>query len=183
MANNAVPPVELRIRPALQSDAANLAALALQVWLHNYAREGISSIISEYVLNEFTEEKFRARIDNAVTTFFLGEVITNRVTNLVGFARLDVQSVCPVPAGSAVQLSTLYVQEPFVHRGVGTALLAHAETGAGSQGAPQLWLTVNAQNHRALAFYAKHRYQKIGVTPFRLGDIDHENHVLIGGGP
>lgn len=183
MANNAVPPVELSIRPAHQNDAANLAALALQVWLHNYAREGISSIISEYVLNEFTEEKFRARIGNASMTFFLGEVITNRVTNLVAFARLDVQSVCPLPTRSMVQLSTLYVQEPFVNQGVGTALLAHAETWADSQGTPQLWLTVNAQNHRALAFYAKHHYQKIGATPFRLGDTDHENHVLIGGRP
>jgi hypothetical protein len=43
-----------------------------------------------------------------------------------------------------------------------------------------LWLTVNVKNSRAIAFYTKHGYSKIGVTYFRLGGESHENHVLLG---
>jgi hypothetical protein len=42
------------IRQGQHRDAVNLSALAIQVWLHTYATEGISSLISHYVLSEFT---------------------------------------------------------------------------------------------------------------------------------
>ena len=79
-----------------------------------------------------------------------------------------------------VQLATLYVQEHFTGKGVGSALLAEAETLAAKHVATPLWLSVNAMNNRAIAFYTKHGYTKVGITQFRLGDNDHENLVLVG---
>ena len=43
-----------------------------------------------------------------------------------------------------------------------------------------IWLKTNSQNSRAIAFYAKHGYTKIGVTFFELGSEKHENMVLVG---
>jgi ribosomal protein S18 acetylase RimI-like enzyme len=43
-----------------------------------------------------------------------------------------------------------------------------------------LWLTVNAKNDRAIAFYARQGYTKVGTAYFVLGEGRHENHVLIG---
>ena len=87
---------------------------------------------------------------------------------------------CPKSTISKVQLATLYVQEHFTGKGVGNALLAEAEALAVKRMATPLWLTVNAMNNRAIAFYAKHGYTKVGTTQFRLGDNDHENLVLVG---
>ena len=111
------------IRKAIPADAENLAALAIQVWLHNYA--------------------------------------TSR---------------------STTQLPTLYVQEPFTHAGIGSALLAEAEALSAQRAHGPLWLAVNATNSRAIKFYAKHGYGNIGVTYFVLGDGKHENFVLLGEG-
>jgi diamine N-acetyltransferase len=167
---------KLIIRKGLPADAEKLAALAIQVWLHTYAKEGISSTISGYVLSEFTAEKFSALLTSTSATIFVAEVNTN----IVGYALIDVAVSCPEPTTSNVQLATLYVQEHFVGNGVGSALLAIAEALAVRQTNKPLWLTVNAKNNRAIAFYAKYGYTKIGITQFRLGNKDHENHVLVG---
>ena len=164
------------IRKGLRADAENLAALAMQVWLHNYAKEGISSTISGYVLSEFKPEQFLALLTSTSATILVAEVNTN----LVGYALVNVGVSCPEPTSSTIQLATLYVQEHFAGKGVGSALLAMAEALAAEHAGKPLWLTVNAKNNRAIAFYAKHGYTKIGVTQFRLGERDHENHVFVG---
>lgn len=55
-----------------------------------------------------------------------------------------------------------------------------AEAKAREQSASPLWLTVNAQNARAIAFYARQGYTQVGTTHFVLGQGRYENHVLIG---
>lgn len=169
---------ELIIRTAAQADAENLAALGMQVWLHTYATDGISSEISRYVLSEFTGERFAALLTNPSAAVLAAEVNAS----LVGYAVIDFGATCPVSTSATVELATLYVQEHFASRGVGSALLGRAEAMANQQTNNPLWLAVNAKNSRAIAFYAKHGYRKIGVTRFQLGNGAHENHVLVGSG-
>lgn len=54
--------MDLRYGLAGPTDAANLAALSIEVWLHTYARDGIRQAFSDYVLREFTAERFAAHI-------------------------------------------------------------------------------------------------------------------------
>ncbi len=164
------------IRHGELRDTENLAALAIQVWLHTYATEGVSSLISRYVLSEFTPEKFEALLSNDSSTVFVAE--SNK--NLVGYATVSVCKSCPVPTSAEVELATLYVQAPFIGKGIGSALLSHAERSAGQSAGPSLWLTVNSRNSRAIEFYAMHGYTKIGITHFELGSEKHENLVLVG---
>ena len=86
----------------------------------------------------------------------------------------------PVDSDCSVELQTLYVQENFIGHGVGTLLLRAAEAKARQRSNGALWLTVNAKNARAIAFYARHGYTMIGTTYFALGEGRHENHVLVG---
>lgn len=164
------------IRKGLLSDAENLAALATQVFLHTYATEGISSPISSYVLSEFSVAKFLSLLtDTSTTTVVVAEVNAN----LVGYALVNYRSPCPNQASFTAELATLYVQEHFTGKHVGSALLANVEASAIERTRSPLWLSVNANNKRALAFYAFHGYCKIGVCQFKLGNECHENHVLV----
>ncbi len=63
----------MHIRPGQPEDAENLAALAIQVWLHTYATEGISSTISSYVLSEFTPKRFVALLSEPTSALFVAE--------------------------------------------------------------------------------------------------------------
>lgn len=166
----------MQIRTATADDAQRLSALAMQVWLHTYAGEGVSSAIAGYVLSEFSVERFQVLLSEPSSHVLVAE----QNVYLIGYAVLSYGSTCPLPCSSHAELSTLYVQAPFTGQGLGTELLTEAASCARQRAGCALWLTVNSHNSRAVAFYAKHGYAKLGITQFRLGDADHENLVLIG---
>ncbi|WP_326538105.1 GNAT family N-acetyltransferase [Pseudorhodoferax sp.] len=162
----------LQIRRASPDDAPRLAVLASQVWLHTYATEGIDDEIAAYVLAELTPAKYLVLLSAATTHCSMA----TQDGRLVGFSLLRLGAPCPVPADATAELQTLYVQAHSTGRGIGSQLLAAAQAVAQAP----LWLTVNARNARAIAFYARHGYARRGTTHFTLGQGRHENHVLVG---
>lgn len=166
----------LQIREGQAADAEPLAVLASQVWLHTYCTKGINSEVAGYVLSELSVEKFAARLRALETLFLVAEC----QGWLVGFAAVRFGAPCPQAPGLEVELQTLYVQEHFIGHGIGKSLLKAAEAKARERSAAPLWLSVNAENARALAFYARQGYAKVGTMYFVLGEGRHENHVLVG---
>ena len=165
-----------RIRPARAEDADRLAVLAVHVWLHTYATDGINDLAAQYVLSELTPDKYAQSLSDPANHFLLAE----SDQNLLGFAVVEFGAACPNGERSSAELRTLYVQEHHVGRGVGKALLQAAEAKARQDCGTALWLKVNARNARAIAFYARQGYSKVGTTYFVLGEGRHENHVLLG---
>ena len=98
----------------------------------------------------------------------------------VGLCSCQGEHGLPDSFGSRAELATLYVQEPFLGKGVGGLLLKHVELWAAERMRTPLWLKTNSQNGRAIAFYEKHGYSKVGITFFELGNEKHENVVLVG---
>ncbi|MBQ0961074.1 GNAT family N-acetyltransferase [Ideonella sp. 4Y11] len=146
------------------------------MWLHTYCRAGINGEVAQYVLSALTPERFALRLAEADTRM----VVAERDEWLLGFAVLKLAEPCPWAARSVAELQTLYVQEHLAGQGIGSQLLKAAKAQAGEASAGPLWLTVNAQNTRALRFYAHHGYTQIGTTHFVLGQGRHENQVLLG---
>ena len=168
--------LSLSVRSGRSEDANRLAVLAAQVWLHTYATDGITTDIAEYVLREFTPEKYLSVLNDPSSHVLVAE----SDDSLAGLAVVKFDTPCPAGNYSSAELQTLYVQEHFMGRGVGKSLLRAAEAEAKLRSSGVLWLTVNAKNARAIAFYARQGYAKVGTTYFVLGEGRHENHVLIG---
>ena len=166
----------LQVRAGHLGDAGRLAVLGAQVWLHTYATDGVNDEIAQYVLSEFSAEKFSVLLRGPETCLLVAEY----GGCLVGYACIKLGAACPHGAKSVAELGTLYVQEHFIGQGIGRLLLQAAETEALERAASPLWLTVNAKNARAIAFYARQGYANLGTTHFVLGKAHHENHVLLG---
>ncbi len=164
------------VRKAVPEDAARLAVLATQVWLHTYATEGVSADIADYVLAHITPELQLAAIQDPATQVWVAE----QGAHLVGMAVSKVGEPCADDPGASVELQTLYVQEHFLRFGVGRQLLDAAQVHAWQGADSPLWLTVNAQNANAIAFYARMGYRQVGTAYFTVGQGRHENHVLVG---
>lgn len=173
-------PFALR-RPSAH-DAECLSVLAMQVWLHTYATQGITQNIACYVREHLSASHYRARLAEPNCHIWVAQC----GAGLAGFALLQLDSACPVGGQPSAQLQTLYVQAPFVGQGLGKALLqaaqAQAEQSMQTSGSA-LWLTVNAQNANAIAFYARQGYVQVGSSDFVMGQERHLNHVLIGPAP
>ena len=165
-----------QIRRAQPADANRLAVLAAQVFLHTYAIDGISPAIAQYVLEEMTPAKFTALLQNPAVFTSVAE----SGDNLLAFAVIHLDSVCPNATDATVELQTLYIQDHFVGKGIGHNVLVKMQELARLGADSRLWLTVNAKNARAIAFYQRQGYQELGTTEFVLGGVAHENHVMVG---
>lgn len=163
------------IREARLSDAQNMAALSIQVWLHTYAKEGIRDVFSRFVLTEFTADRFMQEIENGQKQLFIAEV----AEHLVGYVRLGFEGKCPIRDITQPEIETLYVQEHFSGRGIGSSLLDQATESCRSRNHLQLWLMVNQQNLPAYRFYERKLFQKIGTIDFELENERHANDVLV----
>lgn len=166
---------EVSIRPADARDAPCLSALATQVFLDTYATSGITLALAREAEAQFSVRAFSDRLLLPGSRTLLAE----RRDHLIGFAEIAFdQAHALVPAGPAAELARLYVQSPFLRRGVGGLLLRHAEASARARGASTLWLTAWIGNQRALAFYASQGYQALGSTEYRFGGEAFENRLF-----
>ena len=164
------------VRFGAAEDAGCLAVLAAQVWLHTYATDGISTEIAEYVLAHITPEQYAQMLRDASTQV----LVAMHAHHVVGLAVIRFDTPCPDHPDLSAELQTLYVQEHFLGQAVGSLLLEAAEALARHRANSRLWLTVNVTNSRAIAFYARKGYAKVGTAYFVLGTERHENHVLAG---
>lgn len=162
------------IREATPADAGNLAALSIQVWLHTYAKTGLRNALSDYVLSEFTAERLASSIADENEIFLVCE----EDAHLVGYLRLLLNSPSPSDPQARVEIARLYVQEHFLGKGIGSALLDHLYAHCGRLGIPGVWLAVNHENTRAIRFYERHRFERKGSTFFHLENERHENFIL-----
>ncbi len=163
------------IREARASDAQNLAALSIQVWLHTYAKMGIRDVFSRYVLSEFTPARFVGEIEERTKQLFVAEA----QNHLVGYTRVGFDAKCPIRHIAQPEIETLYVQEHFAGRGVGSSLLDRAVEACKARGNHQVWLIVNQENSPAYRFYERKLFQKIGTVDFELESERHANDVLV----
>lgn len=96
----------------------------------------------------------------------------------VGFVDIAFATLCPVPGVRGAEVFRLYVQRPFLRRGLGRKLMAKAEASARARGLESIWLTAWAGNHGALAFYQSLGFRDIGTTEYVIDGVGHENRVL-----
>jgi ribosomal protein S18 acetylase RimI-like enzyme len=162
------------IRVATAEDASNLAALSIQVWLHTYTKQGLRNALSNYVLEEFTREKMATAIADRNTLIAIFE----RGPALLGYVKIHLAAPCEQDESLTSEIATLYVQEHFAGKGIGTSLLEFALAHCRDSKGRGAWLKVNHENLAAISFYEKHRFRKLGSTFFHLENETHENYVL-----
>jgi ribosomal protein S18 acetylase RimI-like enzyme len=159
------------IRPALASDARQLAALATQVWLDTYALDGIEPALADYVLSEFTPQQFVGMAADPTRRLFVA--VEGKA--LLGYIHLLLDSPCPAGMGGRLEVGTLYVSRHWHGRGIGRGLLDAAKAAAATLGESALWLKAWHRNEAALAFYDALGWQRIGETDFVLDGQAHKN--------
>lgn len=162
------------VRPATLSDAASLSALAIQVWLHTYAKFGVSNEFADYVLDEYSIARMGDHLKSRSKKIWLCEA--NGFIR--GFLVLTSQSPCPGLPALTTEISTLYVQEHCLRQSIGTALLSMCERYCKENAIDGLWLSVNRENNGARAFYRRKQFMDSGRCDFVLADKRYENIIV-----
>ncbi|MGE5365200.1 MAG: GNAT family N-acetyltransferase [Bacteroidota bacterium] len=163
------------IEKAVISDAADLATLAVQVWLDTYATEGIRQAFSDYIWTGLTPEKFAEKLTDADNEIYK----LTESGHLTGFISICFNSVCPSDHDIRCEIDKLYIHENFTGRGAGAEMIRFLEGVCRVKNIPAVWLSVYEGNSRARGFYKKMDFREAGEFFFELGNERHRNMILI----
>lgn len=168
------------IRKATADDAGKLAALAAVTFPLACPPSSSPADIAAHVAGTLSEDNFRAYLADPESTILViddgGEL--RGYSLLVTRPAQDPDVAAALTILPSTELSKCYVHPD--HHGLGAAAeLMHASiaeaAGAGAQG---LWLGVNNQNVRAIRFYEKSGFRKVGTKTFQLGSTLEHDFVL-----
>lgn len=136
----------------VSTDAAigTVAALARETWEHHYLPI-IGAAQVRYMLEKFqSPAAIREQIEKGYAYYEVCES-----GQAVGYFAL-----VPSPADGRMMLSKIYILAAFQGRGLGRAVISFAEKRCVETGHRTLWLTVNKNNVRSIAFYERAGFKK-----------------------
>ena len=168
------------IRTATIADAERLSRFAATTFRETFADENSPDDMARYLAEAFSPERQAAEIADPMGTVLLAERHEPPGdTDLLGYVHL-VSGTAPaaVQGPSALELKRLYVARAFHGQGIAHSLMDAALDAARARGAKTLWLGVWERNSRALGFYYKYGFTRVGEHTFVLGDDRQTDWVL-----
>ncbi|CAN7368574.1 GNAT family N-acetyltransferase [Pseudarthrobacter oxydans] len=167
------------IRKATADDAGALAALAAVTFPLACPPSASPDDIAAHLANTLSERHFQDYLADPDTTILVIDGGGLRgYSLLVNRPAEDPDVVSALGIMPSVELSKCYVHPE--HHGLGAASeLMHASLRAAAEaGGRGVWLGVNSQNARAIRFYEKSGFRKVGTKSFRLGSAVEHDFVL-----
>ncbi|WP_164659442.1 GNAT family N-acetyltransferase [Tropicibacter sp. Alg240-R139] len=164
----------MTLRPARAEDASSLAAIAIEVWVGTYLRDGVSGVFADYVFESLTPDAFRALIADPKEHI----IVSERGDGIDGFIRISEDKPAEAAGCSDVEIATLYLQPRHHGQGIGQGLLQRGLQISADLGAGHPWLMVNEENTQARAFYARQGFSEVGHTFFRIQNGAYRNEIL-----
>lgn len=159
------------VRRATIADAAPLSELGATTFRDTFAADNTPEDIARYLAETFTPEQQATELADPASIVLVAEhrALADDV-ELVGYVHL-VAGVPPaaVQGPRPLELKRLYVARAWHGQGVAQSLMDAAVDAARAQGAGTLWLGVWERNPRAVAFYAKYGFTRVGEHTFMLG--------------
>ena len=168
------------IRKATTHDAGPLAELAAVTFPLACPRSSSPEDIAAHLANTLSERHFGDYLaDPDVTVLVIdADGALRGYSLLVNRPAEDPDVATALKVLPCMELSKCYVHPE--HHGLGAAAeLMHASLQAAAEaGAAGVWLGVNSQNARAIRFYEKSGFHKVGSKSFRLGTTVEHDFVL-----
>jgi ribosomal protein S18 acetylase RimI-like enzyme len=168
------------IRKAMASDAAALAELAAVTFPLACPPGSSPADIALHLKRTLSEAKFAEYLaDSRIAILVLEEGgRLDGYTLLVDRQATDPDVLRALAAKRSVELSKCYVHPDHHGRGAASTLMQASLEWAAAQGAASVWLGVNSQNAKAIRFYEKSGFTKVGTKSFTLGDSVENDFIL-----
>jgi ribosomal protein S18 acetylase RimI-like enzyme len=167
--------VEWKLRQASAEDAEHLALIGAATFLETFAGILEGDAIVAHCVREHGVEAYRTLLAAEPSAAWLAEAESGGAP--IGYALVAAPKLVQAEPGD-LELKRIYSFSRLHGSGIGAALMARAVTHAEDAGAERLLLGVFVGNLRALAFYRRHGFEKIGERRFRVGHQDCEDVVL-----
>ncbi len=173
----------IHVRRATIADAGQLARLGASTFRETFAGENTPDDMERYLAESFTPARQATESGDPAGIVLLAEHLpapgeaevgvagaADGAAELVGYAHLmSGPPPAAVQGAEPLELKRLYVARAWHGRRVAHALMDAALDAARARGARTLWLGGWERNPRAVAFYAKYGFTRVGEHTFVLG--------------
>ncbi len=157
-----------RIRRATAADLTALADLAARTFRETFAEQNTPDDIASYLELSFSPARIQQEFEDPASAFLLA--FPDRAEEPIGYAKLHSRQADSSVAGpEPLELERLYVGHGAIGQGVGAALMKECLEQARRSGHQTLWLGVWEHNPRAITFYERWGFKRVGTHAFLLG--------------
>lgn len=163
-----------RIRPATADDAEALALVASATFLESFAGFVDGQGIVAHCRRQHSAENYRKYLAQGAKAW-LAEVEPGHAP--VGYALICAPELELARDGD-LELKRIYLLSRFQGSMMAGTMMRIVREAATAAGHGRLLLGVKNDNHRALAFYAKHGFETIGTRSFDVGGKTYDDYVL-----
>lgn len=161
------PTPSIRLRRATVADAAQWSTLASRLFEQTFAEANTPQDMQDYLAYTFTTAKQTEELGSPDRVVLFAEDESGTV---VGYASVLRASPMECAAGShPAEVERIYVDRPLHGRRIGDVLMDACVDQAKAWGCDVLWLAVWEKNPRAIAFYERRGFARVGAKTFQLG--------------
>lgn len=158
------------------SYAKTLSKLSKETFLVAHGHSAPKEEINTYVSNNFNEENFIKELNDQKNIYHL-----IRYDNIiVGYSKIILNSKSThLKSTNVTLLSRIYLLKDYYNLSLGKALFNFNISLAKSNKQSGVWLAVWTENHRAIDFYKKIGFKKVGDYDFKISENhSNPNHIL-----
>lgn len=181
---------DIELRQATPDDVDSIVSLGREVFGATFAHTVSADTMIEYLDSTYTPALISAEIANPhrqtiLAVLPLSSPLTSPSSNsshdsagrIGGFMTLatDTTESCLASYPNAMEVQRIYTHPSTHGTGLAKRLVLRAEDIARQKGYTYTWLGVLPENARAVGFYRKMGYEKVGTHEFRVGghvDVD-----------
>src|SRR4030095_1246503 len=158
--------MNILVRIGTVEDAAALSFIGEKTFVDTWKGTTSTENMRLYTEEIYSEATMRMELSDPVITYF----VAFDDDKLVGYVKLSrKQTLGDWISDRCMELCRIYVLSDYLDKKVGKVLMEASIDLAKSEQMESMVLGVWENNHRALAFYKKFGFEKIGEHPFMVG--------------
>jgi len=166
----------VKIKIATKKDIEVLALLGRLTWVesHGHFIEDKNDVL-KYLKENFSVSKTKQNLNSSMQHFYI--IYADDLP--VGYAKLVVNASNEhVRSQNSCKLERIFILNDFIPLKIGQQLLTFVEAQAKKLLLDTLWLSVYIKNKRAIRFYERNEFLKVGELNFSVNEKVYENIVF-----
>ena len=165
-----------QIHKATLKDANVLSKLSVAAFLPAHGHSATKEVVDSYIKANFSQENFTKELSNLNFQYHL----IYYKNELAGFSKVIFNAENKsISETNVTKMERLYLLEKFYNLGLGKELMAFNLNLAKQNKQAGVWVFVWTENRKAIAFYKKRGFKKVGEHDFILSETKtNPNHVL-----
>lgn len=167
--------MDLIFRQCTQEDLYALQQISRSTFQETFSDQNAPAELQAYLDKAYHEEKLQKELLNENSWFYF----LYPDGSLSGYMKLNEGSAqTEFRDQASLEIERIYILQKFQGFGLGGYLINKAAEMANARGKRYVWLGVWEKNEKALAFYKKHGFYRIGAHPFFVGNDEQTDYIM-----